>query len=329
MRYGIFVAAAVGFAIAVYLVLRVGAHAVFSAVVSVGWSGFFGLCLFSLVLPLILGSAWYLLVPGVDVRKLPIFALARQIRDSASDILPFSQFGGIVIGVRVVVLRGLPTSVAFASSIVDITSELMAQIAFIAIGTALCITELRADATTAPLVNGLIIGLGLMVPGTAAFILLQRRGSALAVTLAGRFLPAAVHHADAFKDAVGLVYRDPVRLAASATFHLLGWITSGVVTYIAIRLVGGRLGIISAIAIESLLGGLRSATAFVPASIGVQEAGYAALMPLFGLGPEIGLAVSLLRRARDIAVGVPVLLLWQSMEGHRAFARAEERATEP
>jgi uncharacterized membrane protein YbhN (UPF0104 family) len=88
-----------------------------------------------------------------------------------------------------------------------------------------------------------------------------------------------------------------------------------------VRLIGGHISIFSAIAIEALLAALRSATVFVPASIGVQEAGYAALMPLFGLGPEIGLAVSLLRRARDVAVGVPVLLAWQAMESRRALTR--------
>jgi hypothetical protein len=39
---------------------------------------------------------------------------------------------------------------------------------------------------------------------------------------------------------------------------------------------------------------------------------------VFGLTPEIGLAVSLLRRARDIVVAVPVLLIWQLIEGRRA-----------
>jgi uncharacterized membrane protein YbhN (UPF0104 family) len=76
----------------------------------------------------------------------------------------------------------------------------------------------------------------------------------------------------------------------------------------------------SCIAIESLLAALRAVTVFIPASIGVQEAGYAALAPVFGMGPEIGLAVSLLKRARDVFLGIPVLLIWQLVEGRRAFA---------
>jgi hypothetical protein len=35
------------------------------------------------------------------------------------------------------------------------------------------------------------------------------------------------------------------------------------------------------------------------------------------LGPEVGLAASLLRRARDVVIGVPVLLLWQFVEARR------------
>ena len=75
------------------------------------------------------------------------------------------------------------------------------------------------------------------------------------------------------------------------------------------------------IAIESLICATRSAAVFIPNALGVQEAAYAVLMPLFGVGAEFGLAVSLLKRARDIALGVPVLVIWQAVEGRRALAR--------
>jgi hypothetical protein len=59
----------------------------------------------------------------------------------------------------------------------------------------------------------------------------------------------------------------------------------------------------------------------------VQEAGYAAMAQVFGLGPEVGLAVSLLKRARDVVLGIPVLLIWQAIEGRRALVRAKELET--
>jgi glycosyltransferase 2 family protein len=41
---------------------------------------------------------------------------------------------------------------------------------------------------------------------------------------------------------------------------------------------------------------------------------------VLGVGAPAGLAVSLLKRARDIAVGVPILLLSQAVEGRRLLA---------
>ena len=95
----------------------------------------------------------------------------------------------------------------------------------------------------------------------------------------------------------------PARLAASAALHLLAWIGAGGGTFIAFRLVGGQISLLDAMALEALLCTLRSIAAFVPAALGVQEAGYAMLAPLFGLPAEMGLAVSLLKRAREIVIG--------------------------
>ena len=67
---------------------------------------------------------------------------------------------------------------------------------------------------------------------------------------------------------------------------------------------------------------LRSMAVFVPAAVGVQEGGYAALAQLFGLPAEAGLAISLLKRAREIVLGIPALLYWQSVEGRTAFREA-------
>jgi hypothetical protein len=57
----------------------------------------------------------------------------------------------------------------------------------------------------------------------------------------------------------------------------------------------------------------------VPAALGVQEAGYALMLPLFGLPAEMGLAISLLKRGREIAIGAPVLFAWQALEGRHAL----------
>ena len=159
----------------------------------------------------------------------------------------------------------------------------------------------------------------LAVPGIALLIFLQKKGAGFAEKIAARFFPQ-VKEGVSFRAAIHDLYDAPARLAASAALHLLAWVGAGIGTWIAFRLVGGQISLMNAIALEALLCTIRSIAAFVPAAIGVQEAGYAMLAPLFGLPAEMGLAVSLLKRAREIVLGVPALLYWQSVEGRKALA---------
>ena len=73
-----------------------------------------------------------------------------------------------------------------------------------------------------------------------------------------------------------------------------------------------------------------AAVAFlVPVNAGVQEAGYAGLGAVFGVPPEIALGVSLVRRGRDIVVGVPILLIWQFIEMRQLRRVAPEESGGP
>jgi hypothetical protein len=48
---------------------------------------------------------------------------------------------------------------------------------------------------------------------------------------------------------------------------------------------------------------------------------------VFGVPPEVSLGVSLVRRGRDLVVGVPILLVWQLIEmRHLRKVAAEESA---
>jgi uncharacterized membrane protein YbhN (UPF0104 family) len=152
----------------------------------------------------------------------------------------------------------------------------------------------------------------------------QRYGHRLIGKFAMRFLPAAVGATAEVGDTLDAIYRTPVRVALSAALHFGGWTASAVGAWIAFRLIGAHVDLASVVAIESLVGAVRSAAVIVPHALGVQEAAYAVLAPLFGVGAEFGLAVSLLKRARDIAVGVPILLIWQAVEGRRALAAGPE-----
>jgi hypothetical protein len=81
------------------------------------------------------------------------------------------------------------------------------------------------------------------------------------------------------------------------------------------------LGFSRVLAIEGLLSAGRAIAFAVPAAVGVQESLYITLGGLFGLAPATALALPLLKRARDLAFGLPPLAMWQLMEGRRLWSR--------
>jgi putative membrane protein len=296
-----------------WLLLRLDVGSVFAALSHVGWLGFGLVLTAGFVLTFCLSSGLY---PLISEYVSPVTVLvARQVRDSAGDILPFTQVGGMAAGVRVLILAGLAPARAIAAGMVDVTAELLAQSLFILLGLGLAAPAMQADPHWAPYLGWLVGGTALFALAILGFALAQLAGSHLAEKA---MRPAAFGaSAAAFRDALHQLYRHRGRVALSVVLHLFGWCASGLWLWVVFRVLGHPISPASAIAIQALLEGLRSATVFIPAAIGVQEAGYAALAPLFGLGPEVGLAASLLRRARDIAIGVPVLLLWQLVEARR------------
>lgn len=319
MKWRIVIIAALGLALVLYLVKYIGLAAVFSAAVSVGWGGFAILCGYQLALFVLLGSAWYVLLPRESVVRHRVFVWARMVRDSAAEVLPFSQFGGMALGARAAILHGVSRALAFGSMIVDVTTEMLAQVAYIALGVAMLSARAPHNSSSGSLTTVFAIGLALAAIAGGLFVALQRHGHWMTAKLAARLLPRAATVTAAVPAALDDIYRSPARVGFSATLHFCAWLFNSVGTWIAFRLIGVHVDVAAVIAIESLVYATRSAAFIVPNALGVQEGAYAVLAPLFGVGAEFGLAVSLLKRARDIAIGVPVLLLWQAVEGQRAL----------
>jgi len=321
MKWGVLVALLAGLIAAFYLIWAIGFSAVIASIARAGFGGLALLCLYALLVFLALALAWYFLLPPAERRPLRELYLGRLVRDSIAEISPFSPVGGMVAAARLMILKGMNPAYAAASVAADATTEAMAQAVFLAFGLGLGFTQFRHLQGSGPLTEAMLVVLLLAVPGIALLIFLQKRGAGFAQRIAGRFFPQ-VKEGVSFQAAIEALYDSPQRLAASAALHLVGWIAAGGGTFLAFRLVGGRVTLLNAIALEALLCAIRSIAAFVPAAIGVQEAGYAMLAPLFGLPAEMGLAVSLLKRAREIVLGVPALIYWQAFESRKAFSRA-------
>src|SRR5215470_6408410 len=183
--------AAVGVALALYLVRYVGWHAVLSAAGAIGWTGFALFCLGALALFLLLGTAWQVLLPAALAPRLRVLIGARLVRDAAAEVLPLSQLGGIALGVRAAILQGMAAPLAAASMIADVTTEMLAQITYAACGVAILATRVPQSSRVAALISGGAIGLVLAVIAAGVFIALQRRGGRITARLATRALRGA------------------------------------------------------------------------------------------------------------------------------------------
>ncbi|HWY60976.1 MAG TPA: lysylphosphatidylglycerol synthase domain-containing protein [Rhizomicrobium sp.] len=318
-KIGVAIALLAGLVAAVYLIWAIGFDAVFASIARAGFGGLLLLCFYALAVFVSLAFAWFFILPPGARRSAAELYVARLVRDSIAEISPFSPVGGMVAAARLMVLKGMNTGYAAASVAADATTEAMAQVVFLAFGLGMGFTQFRHLQSSGSLTTAMLMVLLLAVPGIGLLIFLQKRGAGLAEKIAGRFFPQ-VKQGVSFRAAIEELYDSPSRLAASSALHLVAWIGAGGGTYIAFRLVGGHIGLLNAIALEALLCTIRSIAAFVPAAVGVQEAGYAMLAPLFGLPAEMGLAVSLLKRAREIVIGVPALLYWQAVESRNVFA---------
>jgi putative membrane protein len=317
MKWGVMIALIAGLVAAIYLFWVIGFESVLMSVARAGLGGLLALCLCSLAVTAMLSVAWRAVLPPERRLSQRRFFLARLVREAIAEISPFSPVGGLLAAARLVMLYGMDASYAAASVATDMTTEAMAQVPFLAFGVTLAVGHMQHF--SGGLMTAMLASLLLAVPGIVLLIVLQKRGAGLAQRAARRFLPG-LKEGSGFQDAIHRLYDSPSRLAASASLHLLAWIASGFLTFLAFRLVGGDVTLLNALALEALLCTLRSVAAFVPAAIGVQEAGYAMLAPLFGLPAEMGLAVSLLKRAREIVLGVPALIYWQGVEGRKALA---------
>ncbi|HEX3430632.1 MAG TPA: lysylphosphatidylglycerol synthase domain-containing protein [Rhizomicrobium sp.] len=293
-----------------------------NAILSVGVRGFVLFCVWQLLVIGILGIAWRVIAPVTQMRLLAIFVWGRMVRDSAASCLPFSQLGGFVLGARAVTLHGISLSVATISTVVDITAEFATEILFAAGG--LLILVIRPP--NAAIVLPAEIGLALAFVSAAAVLWLQRGVAPILMRLSRRILGRWVNDGSADAPAseaeLAAMYGHTGRLASGAALHLLGWIGKGVGNWIAFRLLGSHISLAGAMAIEGLLHVMLAAAILVPASAGVQEAGYVVLGTLFGVPPEVSLGASLIRRARDIAIGIPILLIWQIFEARRLTVAA-------
>jgi uncharacterized membrane protein YbhN (UPF0104 family) len=132
--------------------------------------------------------------------------------------------------------------------------------------------------------------------------------------------------AEAIDEAIVETYRRRSALLHSCLLRLLGWTSGAGEVWLTTRVLGHPLSVTDSFILESLISGVRGAAFMVPGALGAQEGGLVLFGALLGLPPDLALAVSLTKRVRELALGLPGLAAWQWMEGRRLLARQTDQA---
>lgn len=248
----------------------------------------------------------------------------RWIRESVNALLPVAQLGGNLVGIRLLTQRGAPLARASAGTVLDLTVEALTQLLFTLVGIGVLAT-MDGGHSWRPWLGA---GLAAMAVGVGGFLLAQRAGllrliEALAARIS-QHLPGLPPDALRGLDAeLSRLQRRGLAMARAASLHLLAWVLGVAETWMALAAMGRARDAATCLVIESLAMAARSAGFAVPGALGVQEGGFLLACGLFGVPPDAAIAVSVLKRLRELTVSVPGVLDWQWSEAARLARRVE------
>jgi putative membrane protein len=314
----------IGLGLAVTLLASNNLGLIAQALLDAGW-GIVPVVILHTPQTLFSALGWRTLIDAPRPPKLWLLFKLRWIREAANALLPVAQIGGDFVRTRLLAQAGVPLRAAAASSAVDLSVEMTAQIVFTLLGVALLLIGPHLG-DVVPLCIG-ATALGALI--AVAFMASQRFGLFKALEpLVARFAVgqwAFIGELSGLHEAVVGLYRRPRRILACGGLHFVSWALGALETWAALAALHVAAGLREAVIIEGLGQAVRGLAFFVPGALGVQEGGYLLICAMFGISAPSALALSLIRRIRELSLGLPGLLLWRHMEA-RADRSVRDRA---
>lgn len=307
-----------GVALFIVLLFREGAGQVGLAIARAGW-GLLALPLYHLVQTLSDSAGWIVLIPKENRIPLSRNFFLHWMGESVNNLLPTARVGGDIVAARVAAMWGMPLRTAIAATVVDVTIGIVTKVFYVVTACILLIaatgrTDLARPAFVAVLTGTLAV---------AGFYTVQRAGIfRWSAMLASRLAKSSAWHSlvqggEALDQTIRLLYARRYGVAGCCFFWILSWIIASGEVWIALQLLGLRSSFTTAVILESTSLAIRSAAFLVPGAVGVQEGGYILIGNLLGISGDIALALALLRRVRELALGIPGLVAWQLIEAGR------------
>src|SRR6266436_2835437 len=315
-----------GAALFTVLLLRQGLPQVGAAFAAAGWA-IAAVVAYHFAVPVFLDTlAWWVLFSKSDRLPLRKLLWMRWIGESVSTLVPSAAVGGDIVRARLAAINGSSLATAAGTVLVDLTLGVFTQAAFTLLGLALLVRATGQKNFVGPTIIGTIVG----VAAVGGFYFVQRRGmfrflARMIAKLANSpEWQSLVQTGETLDQTIRALYARRRAVIACCGLTILSLILNSGEIWIALRALNLNATIQNAIILQSMVLTIRNVGFTVPSGLGVQEGGYVLVGKLLNilLGPAT--ALSLIARARELAVGIPGLIVWQLIEGRRLLrARAE------
>ena len=314
-----------GLVVLAFLVARVGIESVVSVLNRLAWWQLVLICLpYGLIMAVdTLGWRYaFISNPPPYLRMLA----ARTAGEAVNIVTALGSVGGEAV--KVWLLRpAVPYEESVPSVVIAKTTSTLAQTLLLVVGLILAVTTLTVHRDVIWAMLGLL-GVELLLVG--GFVVTQVAGL---VRRAGRLLAwsGLIENASAAEDLDARLrryYRENwPRFGLSVAFHFGGWLLGALEVLVMLHVLDIPVSIAVATVIEAVGSGVRFASFLVPGSLGVLEGANTGVFAALGLGASVGLAFSLVRRARQgVWIGIGLIVLVSARLLATSAASAERPA---
>lgn len=323
MKWSILFGLILGGGLFTALITWYGASDILAGVLAIGW-GILLVVVFRVALLVVDMLSWHVVIPRDKRISAGRLFWIRWIADSVNTLLPVARIGGEFLRALLLHRRGVEGPIAGASVMVDVTAGVLTQFIFSVVGVIAFAGIVGGGQDT--IVN-LTLGLALFGAGLAGFYIVQRSGPFLRLArLMERFASmntwtTITGGAAALDAAVVALYRQRRATTLCCFWRIVGWVGGTGEVWLILMLLGHPVTLMEAFVLESLGQAARSAGFMIPGGLGIQEGGLILIGSHIGLTPELALTLSLIKRGRELIVGIPGLVAWQVAEGRNLLRR--------
>ncbi len=309
----------VGLLTLAFLIWHIGLANIYQAAAQLGPAALVGILIPSVVMYVLEAYGWKITL-GPSARDIPFWRLLaiRTAGEVVNMTTPTAYVGGEPLKAYLLRKHNVPMVEGLASVVIAKTTMTIAQVLFILIGIAVGIGMLGENGSSREFIAAGLLSVGVLFFGTAAFVLVQRRGLFVWILELLRTVGLRIGFLEAREEQLRSLDRTILnfytlhqsKFYASTGLYFLGWLAEAMEVFVIIHYLGGPAVLLSALSIGALSVFIKGGTFFIPGSLGAQDGGNLLLLKAFGYSDITGITFALLRRFRELVwIGIGLVCL--------------------